>query len=254
MAVAAPCILNTTSFSKNIPSVTPPRSGSVDRRSGDARILSNSSLAVNPASRKSADFLASRFAPSLALSAALREAQGASRQGAKAAENRQPPVKRPARFWTELRFVVSSCFLGVSCDILETCQRSPLQSQKRKQAKPGFLDRNDIAMSMTSAPLPGNAVESFPVATEGSGLSSSDAKKLAELQDRIIAFTSSIFRAPASLCSAVDLEYDEAYFAVRVTAAGSVEDILRMNNLWHREIVQHAGDFALKLRLALSIE
>ena len=76
----------------------------------------------------------------------------------------------------------------------------------------------------------------------------------AEIQQQVISFTQSVFGAPATVLPGSDPELDESYFVVRVTAAGSVEEILRMNDRWHREIGTYAGDFVPRFRLALSIE
>jgi hypothetical protein len=78
--------------------------------------------------------------------------------------------------------------------------------------------------------------------------------RAAEIQRRVILFTQSVFGTAATMSPGNDPEHDESYSVVRVTASGSIYEILRRNDRWHREIGEHAGDFALKLRLALSIE
>ncbi|MGI8982140.1 MAG: hypothetical protein ACR2FY_23155 [Pirellulaceae bacterium] len=76
----------------------------------------------------------------------------------------------------------------------------------------------------------------------------------AAAQGRVIALTRALFGGTPSIVPGVDPEYDEAFFVVEVRASGTTEEILQLNDQWHREVVQQTGDQALKFRLALNVE
>jgi hypothetical protein len=76
----------------------------------------------------------------------------------------------------------------------------------------------------------------------------------ATTQERVIALTRSLFGGAPAISAGADPEYDEIFFVVEARASGTTEEVLRLNDQWHREIVQQAGDQALKFRLALNVE
>ena len=63
-----------------------------------------------------------------------------------------------------------------------------------------------------------------------------------------------MFGAPAVMAAEIDSEAEnQDYFAVRVATHAPVAAIVRLNDFWHRKLLQVAGESAHQFRLALEI-
>jgi hypothetical protein len=73
------------------------------------------------------------------------------------------------------------------------------------------------------------------------------------LQQQIEQFTRELFSGPVEILTELDPETDESYFAVYVATEHEVGEIVRLNDAWHRRLLQTAGKAAGLYRLALNI-
>src|SRR5688572_27762157 len=72
-------------------------------------------------------------------------------------------------------------------------------------------------------------------------------------QQRIQEFTQELFGSPADIRAESDCETDDRYFTVYVTTSAEPAEIVRLNDAWHRRLLQTAGDVANFYRLALDV-
>lgn len=78
------------------------------------------------------------------------------------------------------------------------------------------------------------------------------APPLAELDHRaVLEFTQQLFGYAPSVCLDVDPETSEQCFVVTAPATGSVEEIVALNDRWHRSLRGVAGDLADQYRLSI---
>jgi hypothetical protein len=67
-------------------------------------------------------------------------------------------------------------------------------------------------------------------------------------------FSRELFQGGVTIRPEADPEYPSNYFVVTVAAIGSADELVELNDRWHREIRQIAGDAADQYRLALDVQ
>lgn len=78
-----------------------------------------------------------------------------------------------------------------------------------------------------------------------------DPFRFAEADDRVRQFTRAIFPGSLSSRTVVDPEFGDKRFVLTVNAPGTVDQLLALNDRWHRELHLAAGEFACHYVLCL---
>jgi hypothetical protein len=74
-----------------------------------------------------------------------------------------------------------------------------------------------------------------------------------ELHRRVLQFTSDLLGSGGEIQPESDPETDDPYFAVHVTSAAEVDEIVKLKDAWHRNLLAAAGSSAHYYRLALHV-
>jgi hypothetical protein len=74
-----------------------------------------------------------------------------------------------------------------------------------------------------------------------------------ELHREVRRFTQELFGIEPVIVEESDPETDDPYFAVQVTTVADVNEIVKLNDAWHRQLISSAGDWMHFYRLALHI-
>jgi len=69
--------------------------------------------------------------------------------------------------------------------------------------------------------------------------------------DAVRRFTRKLFQSPVKVRLDFDPEFSARYFVVTVMAKGSMKELLSLDDKWHQDIGEIAGDYADQFRLSL---
>jgi uncharacterized coiled-coil protein SlyX len=80
-----------------------------------------------------------------------------------------------------------------------------------------------------------------------------DVETVSNMAAQLRRFTDELFDAESSIDIDSDPETNQNCFVVHVATAAEVADIVRLNNEWHRRLIEVAGSAANSFRLSLEI-
>ena len=76
----------------------------------------------------------------------------------------------------------------------------------------------------------------------------------ASVSAAVAKFSGDLFQGAVSIRNASDPEFPSKYFIVSVVARGETDDLVELNDRWHREICTVAGEAASHYRLSLDVQ
>lgn len=82
----------------------------------------------------------------------------------------------------------------------------------------------------------------------------SDPVEAIETHEKVLEYTRTLFPGPIQIRTEADPEVDQRYYVVSAVAGGEVEDVLRLNDIWHQNITDVAGELAGKYQLSLELQ